>query len=256
MADLKSNIVNVIQTVQDNLNKTLVSVMANTTVFLAFASQGNFSESAPSLPDQTNYLLYAFNTYIISQALNGNNVYGVFAQDTNPQSLATNGSKNNYDLSDCESYNEQNICDAWWYSGRYSSAFGLDDFSHMNRAYGDVLTTLFSNYTTGELLFDGAQACNAEGNYGQPVNITVNAAGVNTGCLSQLRIITWDMSCNDPIKHTSTGCEFLEIPRQSTFFADCNSHSSNSVMDQPVYCVPNSYLGPLITQTDIKLKRS
>ena len=165
MAYLKSDIVNIIQ----NLNKTLVDVKANTTEFLAFASQGNFSETAPSLPDQTNYLLYAFNTYIMSQALNGNNVYGVLAQDTNPQSLATNGSKTNYDLSDCEGYNEQKICDAWWYSERYSSAFGIDDFSHMNRAYGEILTELLSNYITGELLFDGAYACNAEGNYGQPV---------------------------------------------------------------------------------------
>ncbi len=203
--------------------------MTNSTEFLAFASQGNYSTSAPSLPDQTNYLLYAFNPYIISQALNSNNVYGVFAQDTNPQALATNGSKTAYDFSDCEGYNEQNICDEWWYSGQYSSAFGLDDFSHMTRSYGDVLTTLFSNYTTGELLFDGAYACNANGNYGQPVNVTVNSAGVNTGCLSQLRIVTWDMSCDNPTRQRS--CEFLEIPKQGQFFGDCNSHSAYSVMD-------------------------
>ncbi|KAK4695033.1 hypothetical protein P7C71_g2641, partial [Lecanoromycetidae sp. Uapishka_2] len=253
MAALKTEMVSIIQTVQDNLNKTIVSVMTNATEFLAFASQGNFSTSAPSLPDQTNYLLYAFNTYIISQALNGNNVYGVFAQDTNPQALATNGSKTAYDFSDCKGYNEQNVCDEWWYSSQYSSAFGLDDFSHMTRTYGDVLTTLFSNYTTGELLFDGAYACNANGNYGQPVNITVNSAGVNTGCLSQLRIVTWDMACDNPTKYN--GCEFLEIPRQGQFFGDCNSHSVYSDMDEPIYCVPASYLGPLVAQKDIQLKR-
>ena len=188
--------------------------------------------------------------------MNGNGIYGVLAQDTNPQALATNGSTTNYDLSDCEGYNEQNVCDNWWYSGRYLSAFGLDDFNHPDRGYGDVLTTLFTNFTTGELLFDNAYACNAEGNYGQPVNITVNQAGVNTGCLSQLRVVTWDMSCDDPLKHTSNNCEFLEIPRQDGFFGDCNSHSAYSVMDDPVYCVPNSYLGPLITSKDYKLKRN
>ena len=125
----------------------------------------------------------------------------------------------------------------------------------MGRNFGDVLTTLLSNYTTGELLFDGAYACNANGNYGQPVNVTVNSAGVNTGCLSQLRILTWDMSCDNPLHHAAIGCEFLERPRQGQFFGDCNSHSAYSVMDDPVYCVPYSYLGPLVTQDNYKLKR-
>ena len=258
MAALSTEMGGIIQTVQNNLNKTLVEVMQNTTMFLAFASQGNFSASPPSLPDQTNYLLYAFNTYIISQALSGNNIYGVIGLNSNPQALSFNGTKINsaYDFySTCQGYNEQNICDAWWYSGRYSSAFSLDDFSHMERNYGDILTTLFSNYTTGELLFDGAYACNANGNYGQPVNVTVNSAGVNTGCLSQLRVVTWDMSCDNPLHRTIGGCEFLEVPSQGGFFGDCNSHSAYSVMDDPIYCVPYSYLGPLVTQDYIKLKR-
>jgi len=256
MSALGSNMASIVQMVQNNLNKTLVSAMTDTTEFLAFASQGNFSASAPSLPNQANYLLYAFNTYVISQTLIGNNVYGAIGLNSNPQSLETNGSKTAFDLSNCEGYNEQNICDEWWYSGRYSSAFSLDDFSHLSRDYGQVLTTLFSNYTTGELLFDGAYACNANGNYGQPVNVTVNAAGVNTGCLSQLRIVTWDMGCDDPIKHTDPGCEFLEVPRQGGFFGNCGSQSAYSVMDDPVYCVPRSYLGPLIAQNDLKLKRT
>ena len=256
IAELSSNMGSMTQMAQNNLNKTLVSTMTNMTEFLAFASQGNFTASAPSLPNQANYLLYAFNTYIISQALNGNNVYGTIGLDTNPQALATNGSATAFDMSDCKGYNEQNICGSWWYSGRYSSAFGLDDFSHMSRNYGDVLTTLFSSYTTGELLFDGAYACNANGNYGQPVNITVTATGINTGCLSQLRIVTWDMSCDSPLKHTNPGCEFVEVPRQGGFFGDCGSHSAYSVMDDPVYCVPASYLGPLATQDEIKLKRN
>ena len=254
MAALSGDMANIIQTVQDNLNKTVVSVMSNSTEFLVFASQGNFSESAPSLPDQTSYLLYAFNTYIISKALAGNNIYGVIAQNTNPQDLATNGSRTPYDLSDCKNgYNDQGICDNWWYSTRYSSAFGLDDFSHMNRDYDSVLTTLFSNYTTGELLFEGAYACNQDGNYGQPLNVTATPGSINTACLSQLRVLTWDMTCNDPTGHDR--CEFLEIPRQSQFFGNCGSHSAYDVMAEPIYCVPASYLGPLIAQDHIQLER-
>lgn len=251
LADLSANFAQtVLVPVQSNLNQTLVSVMSNESEFLAFASQGNFTALPPSLPDQSNYLYFAFNTYLISQALNGNNVYGVIGRGTNPQEMATNGTKLNYDI-DCQGYNEQNVCDAWWYSGNYKSAFTLDDFSHMNRNYGQQITNLLANLTTGELLFEGAEACNSEGNFGQPVNITVNAAGVNTACISQLRILTWDMNCTLPKKGLNKDCEFLETTAQGEFLFQ-NAHA---VTDQSILSVPAGYLGPLITQTKQKLWR-
>ena len=246
IADLSANFGQILQQVQGNLNQTLTSVMANETEFLAFASQGNFSELPPSLPDQANYLYFAFNTYLISAALSGNNVYGVIGRETNPQELDTNGTKLNYNI-DCKGYDEQNVCDAWWYSGNYNSAFTLDDFSHMNRNYGTQISNLLQNLTTGELLFEGALACNAEGNFGQPVNITVNAGGVNTACISQLRVLTWDMGCTDP----SGTCEFLETSRQETFLFG-NAHA---MTDQSIRSVPAGYLGPLLTQTKQKIWR-
>ena len=90
----------------------------------------------------------------------------------------------------------------------------------MNRNYGQQITDLFANLTTGQLLFEGALACNAEGNFGQPVNITVNAAGVNTACISQLRILTWNMSCTVPHRKNAPvnkNCEFLETTPQDMF---------------------------------------
>ena len=252
LADLSSNFAQVVLIpVQSNLNQTLVSVMSNSSEFLAFASQGNFTALPPSLPDQSNYLYFAFNTYIISQALNGNNVYGVIARGTNPQEMDTNGTKLNYNI-DCQGYNEQNVCDAWWYSGNYQSAFALNDFSHMNRNYGHQITDLFANLTTGQLLFEGALACNAEGNFGQPVNITVNAAGVNTACISQLRILTWDMSCTWPKRgYGDRHCEFLETSAQYGYLHE-NAHA---VTDQSILSVPTGYLGPLLLQTKQKLWR-
>lgn len=249
LADLSSNFAQaVLIPVQSNLNQTVTSVMANMTEFLAFASQGNFTALPPSLPDQSNYLYFAFNTYIISAALSGNNVYGVMGKDTNPQEMDTNGTKLNYDI-DCQGYDEQNVCDAWWYSGNYDSAFTLDDFSHMNRNYGPQISNLLQNLTTGELLFEGALACNAAGNFGQPINITVNAGGVNTACISQLRILTWDMDCTTQ----KNKCEFVEdTPAQDSFLMQ-NAHS---VIGLNVRSVPFGYLGPLITQTKQKLRRT
>ena len=165
--------------------------------------------------------------------------------------MATNGTVLNYNI-DCQGYNEQNVCDAWWYSGNYESAFTLDDFSNLGRNLGPTLTDLFANLTTGELLFEGALACNSEGNFGQPVNITVNAAGVNTACISQLRILTWDMSCTWPrVGHKDRNCEFLESSAQEMYL----HQEAHSVISQNILSVPAGYLGPLITQTDQALQR-
>ncbi|KAL8682030.1 MAG: hypothetical protein Q9186_001906 [Xanthomendoza sp. 1 TL-2023] len=259
IADLKNQLGNLIGTVQGNLNKTVVSVMADPKEFLAFASQGNFTAAAPSLPDQQQYLLYAFNTYLISTCLNGNNVHGTIAKDTNVQALATNGSQNSLnegfrdDITGyCTGYSSPNVCDSWWFSGNYNSTFGLDHFSHLDRGFHDLLETIFQKYTTGQLLFDNAYGCNQNGNYGRPVSVTVNAAGINTQCLSQLRILTWNMECNDIRDRT---CEFVEEEAQGQYLGNCGSKSFFSVMDEPVYCVPNGYLGPLINQRQYKLRR-
>lgn len=116
IADHKNQLSDLIAQVQGNLNKTVSSVMADPKEFLVFASQGNFTPSPPSLPDQTQYLLYAFNTYVISTGLRGNNIYGTIVKDTNVQALATSGSQHNlaYDLSDHQVYSSKNVCNTWW----------------------------------------------------------------------------------------------------------------------------------------------
>ncbi|KAL8801206.1 MAG: hypothetical protein Q9200_007016 [Gallowayella weberi] len=265
IADLKNQLGNLIGTVQGNLNKTLVSVMADPNEFLAFASQGNFTAAAPSLPDQQQYLLYAFNTYLISTCLAGNNIHGTIALDTNIQALATNGSQTHLNqgfrddiTASCTGYSPQNICDTWWYSGNLNATFALDHFSHLGRNYHDLLETIFQKYTTGQLLFDNAYACNQAGNYDQPVSITINTSttGLNTQCLSRLRILTWDMNCDNTNIRDSRSCEFVEEEKaQGQFLGNCGSKSFWSVMDEPVYCVPNGYLGPLVNQREYKLKR-
>ncbi|KAG8527723.1 uncharacterized protein KY384_007877 [Bacidia gigantensis] len=223
IADLKTQLVGILQKVQDNLNLTLVDTMTDVNQFLAFASQGNFTYSAPSLPDQANYLLYGFNTYIVSAALAGNDIHAVLAIDTDPHQLATNGTKLNYDI-DCKNgYNEVGVCDQWWYDNETNIAYGLDDYRHMNRDWYDTLTALLSNYTTGELLFTSAFACNTQGGYGAPVNVTVNSAGVNTACLSQLQTLRWDKTCTQ--QKVGTTCEFLDGPSQNGWMSACGSHS-------------------------------
>ena len=119
----------------------------------------------------------------------------------------------------------------------------------MNRNFNKELNALFLNLTTGQLLFELAYECNSLGNYGQPVNITVNANGVNTACISQVRVLTWDMTCHDLGAHS--GCEFLEAPKQPTF----GFQNAHSISDPLQFSVPSSYLGPGLTQAKPLLKR-
>ncbi|CAO1600410.1 hypothetical protein XANCAGTX0491_004100 [Xanthoria calcicola] len=260
IASLKTQLGDLIGEVQSNLNRTLVSIMADPAEFLAFASQGNFTAACPSLPDQQQYLLYAFNTYLVSACLVGNNIRGTIAKDTNVQHLATNGSQHGLNpgfadlATSCEGYSAQNVCDEWWFSGHYGSSFGLDHFSHADRSFHDVLETLFERYTTGQLLFDNAYACGLNGgNQGsRNVAVTVSPAGVNTQCLSQLEIVTWDMSCTGV---RDKNCEFEEVQPQGMFLNGCGSGSFFSVMDEPVWCVPRGYLGPLVLQRGDRLVR-
>ena len=129
----------------------------------------------------------------------------------------------------------------------YESAFTLDDFSKMNRNYNKQLNQLLQNLTTGRLLFEDAYECNSAGNFGQPVNITVTAKGVNTACISQLRVLTWDMNCYPG----PSNCEFLEQPKQNTF----GYNNVHSVTSQNWFSVPYGYLGPGISRASPKLKR-
>ena len=251
MAALKDSLGDVLQQGLTNLNTTCVDAMANVDAFLAFAAQGNFTYSLPSLADQTNYLYYAFNTYVISAGLTGNDIHATYAHDTNPQQLATNGTKLNYEI-DCASYNEQNICDAWWYSNATNKAWGLNDFAHANRNWGDGMTKLFEKYTTPDLLFENALSCQLQGADPVGTNLTANAAGVNTACLSQLKVLSWDPFCHD---HRDRSCEFMETESQNGFLREFSSHSMWSVMDVKPLTVPYCYLGPLITQTKVELQR-
>ena len=228
--------------------------MANSTEFIAFAEQGNFSDpsSSGSLEDKANYLKYAFNTFLVSEMLSSQEIYAVIGVGTNPQALATNGSVINPTFAlNCSVYDEHDLCDAWWYSQNYASAFSLDNFNHPDRTYHDILVQILTNYTSGELLFEGAYECNAQGNFGNPTRITVNAGGVNTACISNMKVLTWDMTCRaggEILAPPKSSCEFLEQPSQPGFFLN------TTIAGEP-YFVPAGYLGPALTQNKVNITR-
>lgn len=251
-ADMSAKFANITTTVQSNLNKTFNDVMSNVEDFLAFASQGVFSETESiNLVDQSDYLYQAFNTYLASEAFRLQDIYAVIGRGTNPQQFKVNGTKVNINI-DCDKYNEVGVCDAWWYSKKYNSAFSLNNFNAMNKNYNEAMNNLFqSGLTSGELLFETAYACTFGNDYGNPVNVTVNSTGLQTSCMSQLKMLTWDMGCHNEDKKAGDDCEFLEQESQPSFWYN-NMHSVNS---QVVFSVPAGYLGPALTRKGVQLKR-
>ncbi|KAG8526458.1 uncharacterized protein KY384_000051 [Bacidia gigantensis] len=253
IADLRDGLSQIVETVLSNLEKTAEYVLGTFDGFLAFADQEKFSGDLPTLQSENSYLLYVFNTWIISKALVANDIHGVLALNTDPVALATNGTKLNYDLNASKTYDNLRTYDAWWYSDDLHSAFGLDAFSQMNRPLGDTIRELLEYYTTGPLLFESAYKCASQTSLTQ----TGNTDALNTTCPSQLKIHTWDMTCVDPILNST--CEFTDgTPRQHQFLDEAAKGSSLYSFDQSGlgYSVPNSYLGPLITQDKYKLKRT
>lgn len=244
---LSSNFADLVRQIRSNLNQTAASVLSNGTEFLAFAETGNFSAQDLALADVTNYLTFAFNTYIVSNTLRGNDIYSVVRKGTDVVGLATNGTKLAYPI-DCKSLDENNLCDAFYYSKNYASTFGLVSKQNQTRNFGDLQRDLFGNLTTGELLFEASYARGVVA-AGSPVNVTVTARGVETAFISQLDVVTWDMTCHaDPSANgdADSKCEYLEVGKDEGFWGESKG----------VRIVPPAYLGPALVQDGVKISRS
>ena len=220
--------------------------MADMTEFLAFASQGSFTALPPSLPDQWNYLYFAFNTYLISAALSGNRIYGVIGRGTNPQKKDTNVTNLNYDI-DCKGYDEQNVYNSWWYSGNYASAFNLDDFGHMNRNCDPQISNLLQSLTK-PASFSSRERWPAM----QPAFMAslTTLQSMQAGYIRLVYLIlTWDMDCTTKQQKY----EFVEgIAPQETFLIQ----NAGGAAGLNVRSFPAGYLWPLITQTEQQLRRT
>ncbi|KAI9711439.1 MAG: hypothetical protein M1812_007184 [Candelaria pacifica] len=158
----------------------------DTSTFLAFAWQGDFSkprDQGVSVSNQTEDLLSAFTTFLVSQALVDSGWHAVMALDVDPLGLS-NGTaqipkvytsedgtppKDRWKDLNCHMYDANNQCDnAWWYSNAHQSAYTLAKDPYLgiytapkdNKDPTDLIRTIFSNkWTSGPLLFDNAGVC-------------------------------------------------------------------------------------------------
>lgn len=258
-ADLTSTLSKVTTSIRSNINQTTTSVLSNYTEFLAFAEQGKFSADLVSLPDATNYLTYAFNTYLASTALVESDIYLTVSRDTDVVKLATNGTTLAYPLPECAAgLNKQGVCDTWYYSKNYDSTFGLVSRSKPQTNYAKLTDSLLTDLTSGELLFESSLACGGAAGREKSVgpsalpNVTLTVNGVNTACISVLDTYEWDKQCQLPAAGAAPDCELVDVP------AGTKVAVQKGFLEEGqggVRSVPPAYLGPAIAQTQVKLSR-
>ena len=179
---------------QENITSALAAVQNDPKTFLAIVGSGNFSVNpVPSIADQSDSMLKALNTYVISQCLQANNWVITRAIDTDVNQLQANGSAVGWDIPGCGSgYDSDSICGAYYFNEAIKVSFSIDNFGDMSTNATTDLSQLFANWTTPDLLFNGAAQCEAEG--GSAPNVTIGASGIDASCLSNTKVCTWYVS--------------------------------------------------------------
>ncbi|KAI9836018.1 MAG: hypothetical protein M1838_005141 [Thelocarpon superellum] len=240
ISQLNSELADLDNEISARLAPALATAQNDLTSFTQLASTGAFSAHPPlALDQQTTGLDQAFTTFILTTCLANTNWIGAVALDTSPQQLATNGTKIQYDL-DCQAYDANGVCNAWWYDSTDNAAFTLDSMSERSdNPYNRIHTILSSGWSTGDQLFSGAYDCNKAGNYGRGVIVNFDNGKLNTDCISQLKMCTFEKQCT--------------FPGTCQEFSDCDNQNGFGFVPGAVkkgyFTVPSGYLGPLLTQT-------
>lgn len=241
--EIQSQLANVVSQFLTQISNATAAIETNATAFTLWASTGLFIGDLVFLNDvvQENYKL--LNTFIIGEALNANNIVATVGLNTNVAQLQANSSDSlSYDIK-CPSYDNNTMCNGWWYDEEENASFALDNIKSMNQNMHDDLAYFFdSGWTNGTLLFDGALKCQRSGGGGPALNIAPGTSiGAMAQCFSSVKLCTWNLGCA-----LDSQCEFTECPTQSGFGVNgCQGDASgNSIYS---FNVPYNYLGTFLT---------
>ncbi|KAL8717635.1 MAG: hypothetical protein Q9225_005139 [Loekoesia sp. 1 TL-2023] len=234
---------------QANITTILNTIQSSFPTFLAFASEGGFIAPQSSLQAQTNDMVIALQTFIVSSCLSQNDIIITLARDTDPHALATNGSLTTDSLVSCDYYDQYGVCSTWWHDATTNRAFGLSSTTDPQKNFYDLQQQLFGNeWTNPTLLFSGALECadyvKSTGRNGQPV---LDLTTMEPRCLSNTQICVWDPSCAVNDDH----CEFTgeygggELCKPQKSYMEPCGETYTTVSAR----IPAAYLGPMdVTQ--------
>ena len=242
---IESGLALIVSQLQTNIQNAILDVMGNFTLFMAFCNDGFFSTQIQNLNTLQQNVTQALQTYVVSQALQDDDVIITRAVDTNVHDLATNASavNNNYDFG-CEwGYDAWGMCSNWWYDDEEDISYALQSNKNFWLNYTKPLEDLFDQgITTPELLFRGSQVCAdaAGGTQGNAPGSELDTdEGVwNAECVSNLKICSWETG------FTSQQQEFSDCASDGDFALE----SCCQGLDLPQAKMPYDYLGAWLTQ--------
>ena len=242
ITQIESGIAMIVSQLQLNIQSAIVGVMGNFTLFMDFVSDGFFSTQIEDLNTVQQNITKALQTYVVSQALQDDNVIITRAVDTDVHALATNGTNLAYDIGCTQGYDQWGMCNAWWYDSENNISYGLESWKDSSLNYTKVLEDLFNQgIITPDLLFRGSQVCaDASGsNQGNAPGTSLSTSiGVwNAECVSNMKICTWDLGT------FSQQHEYTDCPYESDFALE----SCGDGEDGDQAKVPINYIGPWLT---------
>ena len=179
---------------QHNITSALAAIQQDTPSFLAFTGSGNFSVTPlPTIPSQSDAILTALNTYVISQCLTANKWVIARAIDTSMDALMTNGSSPNWGIPGCgHGYDDHSVCGAYYWNAAIDVSFTLTSNQNPSLDPTSDLQAFFGNWTTPDLLFNGAAQCQVQGGSSAAPTVSVSGStGVTAACLSSVKVCTW-----------------------------------------------------------------
>lgn len=243
IAELSSALARIVSQLQTNIQNSIILVMSNSSVFFDFAQDGFFSTQIENLNTITQNVTLSLNTYIVSQALQYDDVIITRALDTDVNQLQANGSAVNFDTG-CSGlgYDEWGMCGSWWYDVTNHISYGLNSMKNMLNNYTDPLESLFNQgLTRPELLFMNSQFCAdvagaSQGN-APGTSLTVSTGTWNTECIANMKICTWD------VVNWGTEFEYTDCEREAAWAKNGCGASLEFVQ----IVLPASYLGPYLT---------
>ena len=187
---------------QSNITKALLEIQTDGNNFAAFANDGVFcSNTTVNLASATldQSILIGFDTYMMSQAIQANNLILTRQLNTDVNQLQTNGTALNWATGCGNGYGKYGECSAFWYDQTSQTSYALADDSNLQHDFSSVLEQLFAIGSSGEQLFRGADLCaqSAGKNQGGGPVMNFDNSSFSSSCMSNLMVCTWSLTPTD-----------------------------------------------------------
>ena len=244
IGDIQAQLGAVVTQFLTQISNATAAIETNATAFTSWASTGLFITNLVFLDQmvQDNYKL--LNTFVLGQALNANDVVATVGLNTSVAQLQANFSNSlSYDIK-CPGYDNNTMCNGWWYDEAEDASFALDNLKSMGQNMQDDLSYFFnSGWTNGTLLFDGALKCQQSGSSTPVLNLASGTSlAAMAQCFSTVKLCTWDLGCA-----LDSSCEFKECPTQAGYGTNGCGDDGYDIYD---FNVPYNYLGTYLTASN------